>query len=263
MPDYTVIRYSVDLILRPVDTVSGISIAGGGLQVFRDGRLIHPMNKDGNLILMGEGRKNFSLSVSKQGYLPQKIDVCYDDLDQNLPILEFHMIPDETYDRENRFLKIEGVLPGLSELDAVWTADTSCMIREFDARKKILTVFNPHRLALTKVFYAVVNPDAGTYEMLKIEKQLSTTQFKISGQLKTKFSAHFPISRKVVGMVKKDGSYLLYVANQGGDPHWIVRCVADGQEWFQTVDFEHPQNTPLCRPEILQTSEDGKPEGGM
>lgn len=249
MPDYTVIRFSVDLVLRPIDTVTGRNIADSGLQLLRDGRLIHPINKDGNLVFMGEGRKNFCLAVSKQGYLPQQIDVCYEELDPNLPMLEFHMVPDETYDKENRFLKIEGVLPGLTELDAVWTADTACMIREFDARKKILTVFNPHQLALNKVFYAVVDPETGAYEALKIEKQLSMTQFKISGQVKTKFSAHFPISRKVVGMVKKDGSYLLYVANQGGDPRWIVRCAAGEKEWFQTIDFEHPQDTPICCPE--------------
>ena len=256
MADHTVIRHQLDLVLHLVDTTTGSLLTGVGARFFCGGKPLHFLSKgDGHLLLMGRGREDFRLTVELRGYLPRTIDVRYEELSEKMPLIELPMIPDGSAPALVQYVDLEGKLEGLSALDAVWLGDRSCMIRDFNAKKKSLTVFNPYRLLLDRVFYALVNPQEQVYEPLEIEERISDTQFLLKQGLSMEYGSNFPIARRVFGLVREDGSYLLRLADRGGDSRWLVRCVMGEKEWFQAVDAKVPQESPLSPPQEEPDSE--------
>ena len=139
------------------------------------------------------------------------------------------------------------------------------MIRSFNPRRGLLTLFNPHHLNMDRVFYALVDPDREVYEALKIEARISDTQFLLADKLNMEFGSHFPVSRRVFGMVQEDGTYLMRLALHGDDPRWVVRCRAGEREWFQTVDTKSLPEPPLKLPNEEQAAPRADPaeKGGM
>lgn len=267
MADHVVIRHSLDLVLHLVDTTTGALLSGNGAVFERDGRPFHFLDKgDGHLILIGTGREDFRLTVTLRGYLKQEIDVRYEQLSERFPLLELPMLPDGTVPGTGKYRDLSGRLEGLTELEAVWLGGAACMIRDFNAKKKMMTIFNPHHLLLDRVFYALVNPDTRVYEALKIEERLSDTQFLLQDKLSMAYGSNYPIARRVFGLVREDGTYLLRISDQGGDPRWLVRCRAGEREWFQTVDFRSPREPPLTMPQEEQAAgetADPAGKGGM
>lgn len=267
MPDYAVIHHSLDLALHLIDTTSGTLLSGNGAVFERDGLPLHFLSKgDGHLLLVGHGRSNFRLTVRLRGYVTRDCDVDYAQLSEKMPLLELPMIPDGTLPFEGKYVDLRGMLPGLTELDAVWLGENSCMIRDFNPKKKTMTIFNPHHLLLDRVFYALVNPEERAYEALKIEESFSETQFLLEKKLEMQYGSNFPIARRVFGLVGEDGAYLLRLSDRGGDSRWLVRCRAGETEWFQTVDLKSPPGAPLQMPEQEQDAEapaDPAGKGGM
>ena len=253
MADYAVIRHSLDLVLHLVDTTTGVLLSGIGAVFERDGRPLSLLNKgDGHLILIGSGRTDFRLTVKLRGYLTREVEIRYAELSERYPLYELPMLPDGTLPASGKYRDLQGRLEGLTALEAVWLGDNSCMLRDFNSKKKMMTIFNPHHLLLDRVFYALVNPDAKVYEALKIEERISDTQFLLQDGLKMEFGGNCPVTRRIFGLVQEDGTYLLRISDQGGDSRWLLRCIAGEREWFQTVDIRSPREPPLTLPQEEQ-----------
>ena len=239
-------RHSLDLALRLVDTATGRVLAGRDLELRRDGRRVRPLEKeDGYLIFLGEGRRDFDLSVRLRGYEPRQVRVAYAALDKALPLLELHLIPGKDYAPGVPCFSLEGTCPGITALDAVRAGDSACLIREFDPRKRLVTLFNPHKLELDRTFYALVDPDRETYEPFRLVKRIDFQVYKTDRVIETRFGNYFPVCPMVFGGEDPDGGYRLRVRDETAQARWIVRWEAGGQTFFQTVDFHRPETLTL------------------
>ena len=231
--------HTLDLAVRLLDTTSGMLVTGADVALFRDGKRIRHMEKGGHLILIDCGRTDFTLTVQAPGYETRTCPVCYEHLDKNLPALDFHLIPGPDYRSTVPFLTLSGPDPDFTSLTAVRAGESACLIRDFEPRKRILTIFNPHRLELNRVHYALVNPDAETYEPFSIVKRISDHEFKLDHPLEGEFGTHFPIGPLIFGRVGPEG-YCLRVRDSSANARWMVRWEAGGPPQFKTVDFRRP-----------------------
>lgn len=239
-------RHSLDLALRLIDTTTGRALAGRGLELRRDGKPVRPLEKeDGYLVLLGQGRQDFDLSVALRGYEPRQVRVEYAALDKALPLLELHLIPGKGYAPGVPCFSLEGTFPGITALDAVRAGDSACLIREFDPRKRLMTLFNPHKLELDRTFYALVDPDRETYEPFRLVKRIDFQVHKTDRVIQTQFGSYFPVCPIIFGGTGPDGSYRLRVRDNAAQARWIVRWEAGGQTFFQTVDFHQPETLAL------------------
>lgn len=233
-----VIRHRLDLRLRLTDTATGRALEQAGIAFLMDGEPVLPLFKgDGDYVFLGTGRKDFRLMIRAPGFEAQEAEVIYGSLDESMPSLELHLVPGRNYRSPVPLHSMEGTLEGLGELDAVKLGDGPCQIKEFDQRKRVMTIFNPHRLELSMLFYAVVNPDSMYYEPFAVEEILTEETLRIDHKLVRPYAIHFPVSRRVFGNVGKAGDYTLRVRNDTRDSRWVVRYTTKEGEHFQLVDF--------------------------
>lgn len=242
-----VIRHRLDLLLRLTDTTSGGVLDTAGVEFFRDRQPFRPLRKeDGNYLFLGIGRENFDLWIRAPGFEEARLRVDFSRLEEKLPRLELHLIPNRHYRGAGPCFTMEGTLPGLVTLDAVRVGDSPCQIKEFDERRRLMTLFNPHRLELSKLYYAVVDPDGQRYEPFVVEAILEGDTLRIDRALTRPFATHFPVARRVFGGVNPDGGYLLRVRDDAREAAWMVRYMVGEEEYFQVVDFRQPGKPLLC-----------------
>lgn len=248
MEKTTVFTHSLDLALRLVDTTSGRGVSGRGITVRIDGEPVPFGEKGGGiLIFQNLGTRRFRLSLSSPAFEAAEREVDLDTLGKGIPILELHLIPGPGYPGAAEFQTLEGILPGIAHLSAVRAGDNACLIREFDARKRLMKLFNPHRLALDRVLYALVDPDSGCYEPFRIVRNLDDQNIKIDRVLETAFRNYFPISPTVLGKCSGDGRYCLRVRDDGTACKWLIRWEEAGASHFRTVDFRQETHPRLER----------------
>lgn len=233
--------HKLDLQLRLIDTTTGRTVTGRQVELLRGGERLHARELDGSLLLINTGREDFDLTVRARGFDERTLRVEYEKLDEKLPAVELHLIPNRLYAPGVALHTLEWKLEGLTSIDAVKNGDSPCLIRGFDERKRIMTIFNPHGLEMKDVFYGVVDPEKGTYEVIEITKRISDTEYKLSKRLEREFGSHFPVTRLVFGGVRPDGSALLRVRNAAREAKWLVRCTVNGEEAFRSIDFNKPE----------------------
>lgn len=246
MPAY--IRHSLGLALRLVDTTTGHSITDRGTRILWNGTLIHPQRRqDGWLIFFGFEEPEVTLDVTIPDFEPCTILVRKADLNPKLPVIEHHMIPSDGFMRRIPCHTLAGTTQGITAIDCVRANDSPCLIRGFDQRKKLMTIFNPHHLELARIHYALVNPDDFTYESFEIVSRISDTVFKLDRPLTMEFGNYFPICPLIFGQTKEDGAYQLTVRNDHQQAKWIVRTTLGDESQFQLVDFNAPASPPVER----------------
>lgn len=240
-----VFTHRLDLALRLVDTTSGANVPGAGICVRMDGKRVWFAEKrDHLLIFQGLEKRAFRMEVSSPSFEPLETEVDLDALDQAQPLLELHLVPGRDYPGGVDFFTVEGRLPGIGELSAVPLGENNCLIREFDPRRRIAKIFNPHHLSLDRVGYALVDPDHNRFEPFRILRSMDDQTLKIDRILETEFKNYFPIVPQVQGITRPDGSYCLRVRDNGERAKWLLRWVRDGDVCFRFVDF---RETPAPR----------------
>ena len=233
-----VFTHSLSLALRLVDTTTGRNISGRGFTARADGTVIHFSEKaDGVLIFQNLNSRSFRLELTSPAYEKAELEVDLDGLDKALPLVEVHLIPSDGYPGAVEFLTLEGILPGIGELSAVRMGDNACLIREFDPRRRMATLFNPHHLELDRVFYALVDPDRNVCEPFRILRRVNDQTIKVDRVLEMPFRNYFPISAMVFGRCDPDGGYRLRVRDDGAAARWLIRWTVDGEARFRVVDF--------------------------
>lgn len=244
MEKITVFTHKLDLALRPVDTTSGLPVHDRDLAVYLNGDRVRGEPKGGLLIFQNLPCRRFRLELRSPQYEAEEREVDLDAMPSGLPLLELHLIPSAGYAGGAEFLTIEGVRPGVSALSAVRAGDNACMIREFDPRKRLMKLFNPHHLSLDRLFYALVDPDNGSYELFRILKMTDDQTAKTDRVIETEFRNYFPITPVVLGKCDPDGRCCLRVRDNGGEANWIVRWEENGTAHFRTMDLRRETELP-------------------
>lgn len=246
MADYAVITHQLRLAIRLIDTSTGRLIDSQGADAYAGGKALHPMRRaDGYLVFLTLPPAGEILTLRVPDYEP------YDFVVPEGPnaMQEVQLIPDGK-SRLQPCCTLAGQLEGLTALDAVETGNNACLMRDYDERRKIITLFNPHQLALDRTYYAVVDPEGARYEAIEITSSTSDKTFRVKDPLAGAFSNHFPVCRRVLGRVTPAGEYLLRVRDDGGESRWIVRYVVAEKEYFQTVYFGRDKPTSLAAPSM-------------
>lgn len=246
-----VFTYRLAFALRLVDTTTGKSITDFGTRILVDGTAEPFMQKGGVLVFLELNKRHFQMEVCTAAYETVTMPVDLDTLDQKLPLLELHMIPSERHPGIMEMLSLKGKCPGLEELCAVRLEDNVCMIREMDPRKRLMKIFNPHRLSLDRVHYALMDPDEAVFESFRILSLERDQMAKIDHAIEMPFKNYFPVTPIVFGFVRPDGSYCLRVKDNMEQMRWLVRWTVEGKTSFQVLDFRETTELPAPGEEEL------------
>ncbi|MCR4705199.1 MAG: hypothetical protein K5641_03950 [Lachnospiraceae bacterium] len=235
----SVIRYSLDLLVRLVDTTTGGSVDSRDALFFENGQQIKPMPKGGgNYIFLNEKREDRTLTIRVYGYEECELLIRYDELDSALPTKEAFLIPAGEARTGESILRLTGTLKGITAIEAVCISQTGWCISEFDERKRIMKLFrSQNRFSTENIYYGLINTVNDTYESFEILKQVSEDSVKIKKPLEEEFSVNSPISRIVFGRTYPDGRYVLAVRDNATDLRYLVKYRIGDVDHFQAVDF--------------------------
>lgn len=241
------IQHRVDLAIYLLDTVTGFMFSGKKADLYKNGIKIEAVKKASGLyILYNCGREDFILTIHANGYEYSRYSVNYENLDKKIPVLYVQLIPKRTIENDAQITELTGNLKGLETIDAVNTKENFFYLREFDEKKRILTLFNYMGKTISGVKYAIVNPKKTEYEVFEIQKKISEYQLEIKSVFEKSYAADFMISRIIHGMVERNGDYILRLKLEHGyqkekeeKTRYIIRRIVNGAEQFQCLDLGH------------------------
>ncbi|MDR1573882.1 MAG: hypothetical protein LBS24_06190 [Clostridiales Family XIII bacterium] len=243
----SVIKHTLALTLKLSDATNG-GLIESGIRFSIDGKPRRPLPKpEGYFVFLTEDlpEASFDLDVRASGYVPTTRRVLLEAPGIGPPLLSVEMVPEEGLSWNMRFGTLSGERKGLVAIDAVRVGEKICFAGAFDARKRMLTVYNPYRHTFNRTRYALVDPAGLRYEPFVIESYASDETFKIDHPFVSAVSAESPIAPVVVGLVRADGTYLLRVRDESLDNRWIVRFTEAEGERFELVDFNEPETARL------------------
>lgn len=250
------IHYQLDLALRLIDTVTGRVITEKNVQFLGLSSEKKAIPRGGGLYLfLNTGREDFDFEIHVYGYEPQQIRITYPRKEEWLPIREVYLLPLDNPILE-RTLTLRGMLSGIEEIEAVSLTDVSCCIKEFDARKRIMTILNQRNQRFHHIHYGLVNRERTAYEHFELEKELSLQSLKCKRTLEKPSFINQPITRVIFGQVNAQGEYLLKVMKEE-QAQYLVRFVVNGEVFYQMVDF-HEEECYLDRQKAIKEASEEK-----
>lgn len=242
----TEIRYTLDLLVRLVDTTTGKVITERDVRFWRNGEAAQPAQRgDGNYIFLNTGREDCTLDVRVYDFEEAHVTIRYEELDAFLPAKDVFLIPSENTAKGEKLLTLSGRLPGLEAIEAVRLGRSFCTVKSFDARKRIMNLFKANGPGMEEIRYGLIHAETMTFEAFQVEKVISPTALKLKEPLKEEFRENAPVARIVYGQYAPDGTYLLRVRDDGTGRKYLVRYVISGVEQFRVEDFENPGSEEL------------------
>lgn len=229
------IHYKLDLIVRLVDTTTGRKVLQRQV-IFRSMGQVLPFlyRDDGVYVLLNKGRNDMILEISAEGYLPVKMEICYEELSENFPEVEAPLIPQINPKGFIEMLTFEGMCPGLTSIDAVSLRGIYGTVAGYQEKKQILKFF--YGKPLEENSYAVICEQQRKFEEFRIKKRIDRLSVKLAAPLESECRPETKIVRIVRGMVEPDGRYLLRVLEDGGKAEYLVRYVVNGKASFKYVE---------------------------
>ena len=248
MEAQSTIHHRLDLALRLINSVNGRVIEERNTCFLTQSPGLKAIPRGGGLYLfLNIEKMDFDMEIQVYGFESQKVKICFSDSQEKLPIHEIYLIPLDNPIKED-VLTLRGNLSGIEEIEAVSLMDVNCCIKEFDARKRIMTVLNQRNLRFHHIHYGLINREKTAYEHFQVEKELSVQEIKCKKALTQPFQINQPIVRVIFGQVNEHGDYVIKVANDE-IAQYLVRYVVDGEEFFQKVDFKMEGNVLNCHKE--------------
>ena len=236
MVAHAIIHHKLDFAIRLVNTVNGKVVEEYDVKFITGCTGLKAIPKPGGMYLfLNVEHDNFELDIHVYGYEAQKIKIERSKLEGNMPIREVYLIPLETPIREN-LLTLRGTLSGIEEIEAVSLFDTHYCIKEFDARKRIMSVLNQRNVRFQHIHYGLINRERTEYEHIEVEKEISTQEIKCKKNLEKEYYINQPIARVIFGQINNEEEYLLRVVNDE-KVNYLVRYVMNGKTFYQVVDF--------------------------
>lgn len=241
-----VIHHSLDLVLCFIDTTTGLGIYTPPIRVYKNGERLSFQRRDtGQVLLVGCGREDFELTVELSGFENITMEVQYDKLNKQMPLLQLHMIPLEGGSDTTQLITLKGKLAGITALDAIPAIGNHCLLEQFSPKQQQITVFSRYQLMLDNLHYAIRNDANASYQPFCVTQQVQPTVFAIDRPLVQLEGSSLPILPINMGQVKPDGSYLLRVRDEGQKVLWILRWQVGDQVFFKSVDFHEPDTMSL------------------
>jgi hypothetical protein len=236
-----VIRCRLDLLLTIEDATTGKSIMDRGIRFRIGDDFVNAHSRgEGNYIFLNIGRENRLMRIDVPGYEPQKLEVNYEMLDPVMPALDVFLIPSENTGAGEPVLSLKGKLSGLETVEAVHPGRGVSVIREYDPKKRIMTLLQGGRRvgSLTNNRYGIYNAELKEFEKLDIAEVISEKKIRLKTTLEREYPANSPICRIICGQVdREDGSYILRVRDDGSDLKYLVRYTAGGKTGYRFIDF--------------------------
>jgi hypothetical protein len=242
-----VIRTKLDLLIRLLDTTTGIPVSEKNIVFTLNGNMVRATDRgNGNFIFMNCGRENGLMLIDVYGFERYTVDVDYEKLDPVMPAIDAFLIPSEDVRRGESLLTLKGNLPGIVSLEAINLDKPVCSIREFDAKRKVMTVFMPNRrMNMIDTYYGLANVRDGTFEDFIVEKELPENRLRLKEPLTQEFTLNSPICRILYGMVDKEGNYLFRVRNSGKEVVYLLKYTVGETTKYLTLDFHDMEGVRL------------------
>lgn len=240
MAPHAIVHHRLDLVLRLIDSTTGRAIPEKNCKMtFEPDLKVKPVvSDDGTYLFIGIGRTNFMVDIHVYGYESRKVNVMFENLDENMPIQEVYLLPQATLAKEDNILTLRGILPGIKEIEAVSLSDVVCIYKDYDKRKNILNVFNQHKVKLKDVHYGIISTDKNEFDHIEIKEELTTQEIRLKDSLEKEYTINQPIAKIIFGQVCEDGEYKLAV-RAGRMSDYLVRYVVDDTVCFKKIDFNN------------------------
>ena len=234
-----VIRCRLDLLLTIEDATTGKSIMDRGIRFRIGDDFVNAHSRgEGNYIFLNIGRENRLMHIDVPGYESRTLDVNYEMLDPVMPALDVFLIPSENSKAGEPVLSLKGKLSGLETVEAVHPGRGVSVFREYDAKKRTMTLLQAGRRAdYSKDRYALLNVEKGVFELLEIAEVISEKKLRLRKPLEQESPPNSPICRIIYGQVEQDGSYILRVRDDGAELKYLVKYVIHGKTGYKFIDF--------------------------
>lgn len=241
------IRCKLELMLRLMDATTGIAVDERNIQFLKDDKVLKAHARDeGCYVFIGDSRENGLMQMKVYGYEPKTIHVEYEHLDPILPSIDVFLIPSENRRRGETLLTLTGRLSGLEAVEALHPGRPVTSIREFDAKRCIMTVLSPNRrIHFENLGYGIVNVEQGSFEDIEITEELTDKKVRLRRPLEESYSPNAPICRIIYGQVEEDGSYILRVRDDGKNLKYLVKYIRDGTTGYKQIDFHELEGVTL------------------
>ncbi len=238
----TVIRATLTLAVRLIDTTTGREITETDVRFYRDDRLLTKLNKGpGIYVFTGESRENFLMRINARGFDVMDLPIRYEALDQNLPMCDIFLMPSENNRVGGVVLELKGTLSKLQSIEAIATNRPVCMYHSCTEKKGEQTmVLLPKTggagVFLDSISYALYDESLARYEVFEVQKQQTPTSVTIKEKLGYEHRTNEKICRINYGQVSPDGTFLLKVREDASALPHLIRFVVNGNEYFRPID---------------------------
>ena len=241
------ICYKLELMLRLIDTTTGIVVDEKDIHFQKDGKTVYAHTKgEGCFIFIGDCRENGLMQIEVYGFEPKKVWLDYEHLDSILPSMDIFLIPSENRQRGEALLTLTGTRSGLEAVEALHPGRPITSIRDFDAKKRVMTVLSPNRrMNLENLSYGLLNVEQSSFQDIEIVEELTDKKVRLRKPLEAGYSPNAPICRIIYGQVEEDGSYILRVRDDGSNLKYLVKYILNGDTRYKLIDFHELEGVRL------------------
>lgn len=233
-----VIKMQLSMVIHLIDTTTGNSILESNVSFYGDGVKLSTLSRGNGLFLvMNESREKFMLKSVIYGYEENETEIDLNTLERKLPIKEVYLIPKTQRGVNEGLLTLQGVLAGINSIKAVPLYSHHLHTRGYEERKRIITIFNPHKKNLLERNYAIIAKDNTSFEEFVLEKQIDSKSIKICENVTGDCSNDCAITRVVFGETDSEGNYLLRVRDEAQKLPYLIRYEIAGNVYFEQMDF--------------------------
>ena len=231
------ISYSVDLIIRLIDTTTGYAVTERQVIFTEDGNPVAFLGKENGVYVgMNMGKTDRELRVKVKGYLETDFSVVYADIAGRYPEVLVYLIPEiPTYGFTN-ILEIKGNLLGIESVDAVSVTDPYGKAQAYQPQKQQMKLLDSKKL--TERAYALLHTEPESFEEFHIYPAKNKQILKLKDPLLTECKPEEIITRIIRGKTWESGDYTLRVRGDGRGTEYLVRYVVNGQTEFKRIVFD-------------------------
>lgn len=248
------IRHKLDLALRLIDTVDGRPIDHVKAEFHTRSPGLKAISKEGGIYLfLNVEAKELEVTIHVYGYESREIKLTLAK-EEKMAIRDIHLLPLDTSIGEG-ILTLRGSLSKLEEIEAVSLHQGNCRIKEFDAKKKIMSILNQRNVHFHHTYYGLINKEKTSYERIQVVREISPEQIECKELLEASYTINQPIVRVIFGQVKENGEYILKVANEE-EAEYLVRYVIAGNVYYERIDFHNKENVLTAHETAGQNKEE-------
>lgn len=239
----SVITARLSLAVRLVDTTTGREVSEANTSFFIDDKLVHPMKKGaGTYVFVNRGREDFLMHITVYGYMDEDVNVRYETLDQNLPMIDVFLMPSEKNHVGGTAIQINGTLSGLEFIQAINLNRPEAAFQTVSTKKEVtkmtvLPITSGGGVTLDSMAYALLSKDQKRYEVFTVKEQDTATSVLLNAPLKYEHELNDRIFRIVYGRAGPEGEFLLKVRDDAKYLAYLLYFKVDGEEYLRPMDF--------------------------